>query len=61
MRMKSKRGKIAVVALAGAITGILVWTSNAFGGVVVPSEVASMFQVVTVAVVQFLLPDDMEG
>jgi hypothetical protein len=59
--MTSKKGKIAVIGLAGAITGVCVWAAKAFADVVVPTETAVCIQVIVVAVVQYFLPDEMEG
>jgi hypothetical protein len=58
--MTSKKGKVAVVALAGAFTAFCVWVSKDFAGVVVPAEAAA-FQVIVTAAVQFFLPDEMEA
>jgi hypothetical protein len=59
--MTSKKGKVAVVALAGAFTAFCVWVSKDFAGVVVPAEAAAAFQVIVTAAVQFFLPDEMEA
>lgn len=54
-------GKIAVGALAGAVTVILVWVSKTFVGIEIPTEVAGAVQVITTAVIQFVTPDEMES
>lgn len=59
--MKGKKGKVAVVALAGAFTAFCVWAVKEFGGVIVPAEAAASFQVIVAAAVQFILPDEMEA
>lgn len=49
--------KVVVGAAAGGLMTILAWLSQAFGGPIVPAEVALAGQTVLVFLIQYLVPN----
>lgn len=49
--------KVTTGGLAGALSVIIVWAVEEFGGVTIPAEIASAFTVIATAVVAYLVPE----